>query len=98
MNIYTFRADLREAMSSRGLNTHRLSLLAKVEPASLYNFLKGKASLSGDSLLKLYPFVYKTPEKKLPCDAPGLTATPTTPPGDGGTTEAHDAPQEAQDA
>ena len=97
MNIATFRTDLRESMSARGINTHRLSILAKVDSASLYNFLKGTASLSGENLLKLYPFIYKAPEKNLPTSAEdGLTATPTTPPAAGEESQA--APKETRDA
>lgn len=99
MNIATFRTDLRESMSARGINTHRLSILAKVDSASLYNFLKGTASLSGENLLKLYPFIYKAPEKNLPCSpVEDPTATPTTPPGEAGAGEAQPARQESQDA
>jgi len=63
MNIETFRTDLRAFMEATGTNAHRLSLMAKVEYSSLYNFLKGGVSLSGANILKLYPFVYKPVEK-----------------------------------
>ena len=63
MNIETFRTDLRSFMAATGTNTHRLSLMAKVDFGSLYRFLKGDASLSGANILKLHTFIYKTPEK-----------------------------------
>lgn len=78
MNISTFHTDLRESMSARGINTHRLSILAKVDSASLYNFLKGTASLSGENLLKLNPFIYKAPEKTSHA-APQMTSQPPPP-------------------
>lgn len=66
MNIETFRTDLRDFMAATGTNTHRLSLMAKVDFGSLYRFLKGEASLSGANVLKLHAFIYKTPEKAFP--------------------------------
>lgn len=63
MNIETFRTDLRAYIEATGTNAHRLSMVAKVEYSSLYNFLKGGVSLSGANILKLYPFVYKLSEK-----------------------------------
>lgn len=69
MNIETFRTDLRAYMEATGTNTHRLSLMAKIDFGSLYRFLKGKASLNGANILKLYPFIYKTPEKNFPTPA-----------------------------
>lgn len=82
MNIETFREDVRTYIAESGLNAYRLSRQARVETSSLYNFLNGKASLSGDSVMKLWPFIYENPRRKPP------TATPTTPPeperGEGG--------------
>ncbi|MBE6441491.1 MAG: hypothetical protein E7022_04045 [Desulfovibrio desulfuricans] len=63
MDIETFRTDLRDFMAATGTNTHRLSLMAKVDFGSLYRFLKGEASLSGANILKLHAFIYKAPEK-----------------------------------
>lgn len=91
MNIDTFRTDLRAFMSATGMNTHRLSLQAKVEASSLYNFLKGAASLNAANLLRLYAVIYKPPERKF------IPATPTTPPeGEGGAGEPETA-QEGRD-
>lgn len=74
MNIETFREDVRTYIAESGLNAYRLSRQARVETSSLYNFLNGKASLSGDSVMKLWPFIYENPRRKPP------TAIPTTPP------------------
>lgn len=70
MNIETFRADLRDYMKATGINTHRLSLLTKVETSSLYNFLKGGVSLSGTNILKLHQVIYKKPERNFPSQEP----------------------------
>lgn len=92
MNIDTFRTDLRAFMSATSMNTHRLSLLAKVEASSLYNFLKGTASLSAANLLRLHSVIYESPEKKF------TTATPTTPPGGEGGAGEPETAQEGRDA
>ncbi len=69
MNIETFRTDLRAFMAATGTNTHRLSLMAKVDFGSLYRFLKGDASLSGANILKLHALIYENPEKRFPSPA-----------------------------
>lgn len=70
MNIETFRKDIRAYIAEFGLNVFRLSRQAKVEASSLYNFLNGKASLSGDSVIKLWPFIYENPIRKSAQAAP----------------------------
>ena len=74
MNIETFRTDLRAFMAATGTNTHRLSLMAKVDFGSLYRFLRGEASLSGANILKLHSFIYETPEKKFSSPAEASNA------------------------
>ena len=56
--IDRFREDLRDAITSRKANQGDVVRASGVSQGAISNFLSGKRGLSGESLLKLWPFVY----------------------------------------
>lgn len=59
MNTESFRHDVIEAMRRQGMNAHRLARMAHIQQSSLYNFINGKALLSGEFVLRLMPYIYE---------------------------------------
>ena len=78
MNIETFRQDLLDYVESTNTRPHALSRVSRVDSASLYKFLSGESALSAESIFKLWPFVYRNPQrtKAVPLQRARAFATP----------------------
>lgn len=63
MNIDIFRQDLLDYVESTNTKPHALSRASRVDAASLYKFLSGESALSAESIFRLWPFVYRHPQR-----------------------------------
>lgn len=54
----TFRIDLRARMTAEKKSQLALAHDVGIEQASLSRFLRGRGGLSGESILRLHPYVY----------------------------------------
>lgn len=57
-DLTTFRGDLRRAMQTTKSTQKDVERVTGVAQGIICNFLSGKRGLSGDSVFKLWPFVY----------------------------------------
>lgn len=58
-SLTDFRQALKNAMALKGLTQPELAEVAGVSQSSLSLFLTEKRGLSGEAVLKLWPFVYE---------------------------------------
>lgn len=67
MDVERFRKDFLARKASTGLKQVQLCALYGVQQGTLSRFIKGKTSISFESVLKLWPFVYQAefPEARL---------------------------------
>lgn len=73
-DLTSFRGDLRQAMSRTESTQKDVERITGVAQGIICNFLSGKRGLSGDSVFKLWPFVYPEPPAPTPAPAPAPPA------------------------